>query len=281
MPGKGDTVQIVFPTEDENQAYVVQSVRQEDTDKTADPEVKYLRTPNGKEIKLDKEEILITANDNVTYIKINEASGVEIITDKAVQVTSGGSVTVNSGDQISMTSANDSSINAGKNLSVTAADSITMTCRENSMKFETPSTGIEMSAAKPVKVTGGDTIDVISKGNFTAKSSNEFQITADQKLETESKQTLEIKCKDNAVKLESGGKGVDISSGKAISVDGKNTLDIKSANKMNISSSQDVGVSAGNNMSLSASSKLEEECSGSSIKLNGNIDMSAKLIKEN
>ena len=163
MPEKGDTVQIVFPTEDENQAYAVQSVRKEDTDKTADPEVKYLRTPNGKEIKLDKEEILITTNDDVTYIKINEKSGVEIITDKAVQVTSGGSVTVNSGDQISMTSANDFSINAGKNLSVTAADSITMTCRENSMKFETPSTGIEMSATKPVKVTGGDTIDITSK----------------------------------------------------------------------------------------------------------------------
>ncbi len=75
---------------------------------------------------------------------------------------SGGSVTVNSSDQISMTSVNDSSINAGRNLSVTVADSITMICRENSMKFETPSTGIEMSAAKPVKVTGGNTIDITS-----------------------------------------------------------------------------------------------------------------------
>ena len=243
--------------------------------------VKYLRTPNGKEIKLDREEILITANDDVTYIKINEASGVEIITDKAVQVTSGGSVTVNSGDQISMTSTNDFSINAGKNLSITAADSITMTCQENSMKFETPSTGIEMSASKPIKVTGGDTIDVNSTGKFTAKSSNELQVVADQKLETESKQTLEIKCKDNEVKLENGGKGIDISSGKAISIEGKNIMDIKSTQAMNVSSSQNVDVSAGQNLSLSASSELAEECKGSSIKLNGDIDMKAKLIKEN
>ena len=34
-------------------------------------------------------------------------------------------------------------------------------------------------------------------------------------------------------------------------------------------------------MSLFASSKFEQECSGSSIKLDGNIDMKAKLIKEN
>ena len=105
MSGKDDIVQIIFLAEHENQAYAVRSVRKEDTDRTADPEVKYLRTPNGKEIKPGKEEILIVANDDVTYIKINEKSGVEIITDKAVQVTSGGSVTVNSGDQISMTSA--------------------------------------------------------------------------------------------------------------------------------------------------------------------------------
>ncbi len=88
MSEKGDTVQIIFIKKDENQAYAVQSVRKEDTDKTTDPEVKYLCTPNGKEIKPGKEEILITAKDDVTYIKINEASGVEIITDKAVQVTS-------------------------------------------------------------------------------------------------------------------------------------------------------------------------------------------------
>ncbi len=72
-----------------------------------------------------------------------------------------------------------------------------------------------------------------------------------------------------------------ISSGKAISIDGKNTLDIKSAKKMDISSSQDVEVSAGKKMSLSALSKFEQECNGSSIKLDGNIDMKAKLIKEN
>ncbi len=281
MPEKGDTVQIIFPSEDENKAYAVQSARQEDTDKTSDPGVKYLRTPDGKEIKLDREEILITAKDGVTYVKINETSGVDIITDKAVQVTSGGNITVSSGGAVSMSSAGNFSINAGGSLSVTAADSVTMTCHENSVKLETPATGIEISASKPVKITGGDTVDITSKGKFTAKSSNEMQLTADQKLGTESKQTLEIKCKDNAVKLESGGKGVDISSGKAVSIDGKNTMDIKSTQAMNLSSSQNVSVSAGQGLSLSAKSTLEEECKGSSVKLDGDINLKAKLIKEN
>ena len=83
------------------------------------------------------------------------------------------------------------------------------------MKFETPATGIEMSAAKPIKVTGGDTMDVTS------------------------------------------------------------------AKAMTVSSSQNMDVSSGKKLSLSASNTLEESCKGSSIKMNGNIDLKATLIKEN
>ena len=50
---------------------------------------------------------------------------------------------------------------------------------------------------------------------------------------------------------------------------------------MNVSSSQNIDMSAGQNLSLPASDELAEEVKGSSIKLNGNIDMKAKLIKEN
>ena len=124
-------------------------------------------------------------------------------------------------------------------------------------------------------------MDIASTGKFTAKSSNEMQIVADQKLETESKQTLEIKCKDNEVKLESGGKGVIVSSGKAVAIDAKKTMDITSTKAMTVSSSQNMDVSSGKKLSLSASNTLEESCKGSSIKMNGNIDLKAKLIKEN
>lgn len=222
MPEKGDTVQIVFPTEDENQAYAVQSIRQEDTEKTKDPRVKYLRTPDGKEIKLDKDEILITARDGVTYIRINEKTGVDVFTDQEVKVISGGSITVTSGDSISMMSKNDFSIRAGKNLKVAAEDSITMTNKENNLRM-VPASGTSISAAKPIKVSGADTIELASKGKFTANSND----------------------------------------------------------AMNISAARDLSASSGKKLALSASSSLEESCSGSSIKMDGNINMKATLIKEN
>lgn len=222
MPETGDTVQVIFPTEDENKAYAVQSARQEDTDKTSDPQVKYLRTPNGKEIKLDKEEILITANDFVTLIRINETSGIDIITDQEVQILSEGSITVTSGDAITMVSADDFNICAGKNLTVTAEDSISMTCSENNLTME-PDKGTSVSAQKPVVITSGDTMDLASKGKFGVSSDDEMQIHA----------------------------------------------------------SKNLSASSGKKMALSASSALEESCKASSIKMNGNIELKATLIKEN
>ncbi len=222
MPEEGDTVQIIFPTEDENQAYAVQSIRQEDTDRTDDPRVKYLRTADGKEIKFDREEILITANDEITLIRLHEKTGIDIFTDKEVNIISDGNINVSSGDNISMTSANDFNIHAGKNLVVTAEDSISITNKDNNMTM-VPSKGIAMSAEKPIKVSGGDTIDLASKGKFTAGTNNEMQLSADK----------------------------------------------------------DLSASSGKKMALSASSSLEESCSGSSIKMDGNINMKATLIKEN
>ena len=49
---------------------------------------------------------------------------------------------------------------------------------------------------------------------------------------------------------------------------------------MNVSSSQNIDISAGQNLSLPASDELAEEVKGNSIKLNGDIDMKAKLINE-
>lgn len=62
MPETGDVVNIQFPTEDESLAVALSSYRQADSDKTGDPNVKYLRTPHDKEIKISEDEILITAD---------------------------------------------------------------------------------------------------------------------------------------------------------------------------------------------------------------------------
>lgn len=281
MPEIGDRVQIVFPTKDENDAYAVQSIRKETTGKTSDPRVKYLRTADGKEIKLDEHEILITAKDGTTFVKLNENSGVEIITDKEIKVTSGGNITVNGGDNISMTSKHNFNIHAGTNLSVSAGDTIKMTCHDNVMKMETPSTGIEMSAKKPISVSGKNTVSVTSDGKMTATSKDEMQMTATKKMALSSSDTMELVCKSNSVKLESGGKGVAVASDKAIEMKGKDTITVDGKKDVTVKSSKNVDTSATLKYSITAGTALESSCSGSSITMDGNIDMKAALIKEN
>ncbi len=209
MPEKGDTVEVVFPTEDENQAYAVQSARQEDTEKTKDPRVKILRTPDGKEIKLDKDEILITAKDGITYVRVNEKTGVDVFTDKEVKVISGGSLTVTSGDEISMVSKNDFRIHAGKNLKVTAEDSVSVTNKENHMQMA-PASGTSIAAGGPIQISGADTMNLASKGKFTANSGDqmEFSSTKDlsassgKKLALSAASSLESACGASSIKLD-------------------------------------------------------------------------------
>ena len=88
MPEEGDVVQLLFPVEDEKYAFATSSIRQKDTDRTSDPLVKYWRTSFGKEIKMDKKEILITAEDDGTFIRVNTESGIEIITPKPINIDS-------------------------------------------------------------------------------------------------------------------------------------------------------------------------------------------------
>lgn len=273
MPEEGDTVQVLFPTEDETKAYSNMALRQKDSDRTTDPLVKYLRTPFGKEIKLDKSEVLITGKDETTFIRINEESGIDIITDKPINVTSG--------DVITMTSTNDFNIDCGKNLNIKAGESIHVTCKDNEIHIESDGNGIEAKAKKPIKVTGDDVIEMRNKKDFTAATKANFIVSAEKKMDVSANETMEVVCKENSVKLESGGSGILMDSGKAIAITGSNKVDISGDQNVSVSSSKGLSLSAGQKAELSGGSAVELSGSASSIKMDANIDLKAALIKEN
>lgn len=189
MPEEGDKVQIIFPTEEEYTAYAVQSVRQEDTDRTEDPRVKYLRSADGKEIKLDRKEILITANDGVTLIRMNEDSGIDIFTDKEVNVISDGDITVQSDKNISMTSKKNFSIHAGKDLDITADGKINVSNDWNTMEM-VPRKGTQLTSEDKINIAGEDNVDmtsnesinIASKARMTLKSKDVMRAAASKDL---------------------------------------------------------------------------------------------------
>ena len=130
MPEEGDIVQLLFPLEDEKFAYAASSVRQEDTDKTVDHLVKYWRTSFGREIKMDKDEILISTVDDETFIRIHkedgddgDSLGIEIKTPNRVLVKSGSKVTIQSDDNMTIKTPKEMYIDAGKMMKISGGNS--------------------------------------------------------------------------------------------------------------------------------------------------------------
>ena len=130
MPEENDIVQLFFPSEDEKFAYATSAIRQEDTEKTMDHLVKYWRTSFGREIKMDKDEILISAVDDETFIRIHkedggdgDSLGLEIITPNRVLVKSGSKVTIQSDENMTISTPKEMCVNAGKTMKISGGSS--------------------------------------------------------------------------------------------------------------------------------------------------------------
>lgn len=119
MPEIGDTVQLFFPTNQENEAVVRCSVRKNKSggDKISDPDIKYFRTKFGKEIMFSEKEIVITGKDGELLIRLNEEQGIEIL----------------SPNQVKIVAQQDLILNSDQRVMITAADELVLQCRESSI----------------------------------------------------------------------------------------------------------------------------------------------------
>ena len=201
MPEVGDTVQLLFPTEDEKYAYAASSVRRDDTERTEDHLVKYLRTSFGKEIKFDKNEILISALDDVTYIRVNEDEnkGIEIITPHPILVRSDSTMNIESKDDMTVTTE--------KNLFIQAKDSIKMVNAGNVMSFVTDA-GISASTDKKLNVSSEDNVSVTGSKEIRASAKENMRFDSGSKLIASADASIELAGNTSEMILQ--GSGIDI-----------------------------------------------------------------------
>jgi len=105
MPELEDTVYIYFPNKEEKYGVGLNGIRVKNTgtDKIANPEIKYLRTRDGKELKLAPDEVVLTCiyqnediekgiEENKIYIQLNEESGITIQSSKPININSDGDI---------------------------------------------------------------------------------------------------------------------------------------------------------------------------------------------
>lgn len=110
MPEVGDAVRIVFPDEDENNAYVMSSVHLEAENVRNNPENKSWRNRQNKEILFTPDSLIIRNNKGLV-VELSDQDGIVISSDK--------NITLNADKNINLTSQNSGiTVNANSSLSL-------------------------------------------------------------------------------------------------------------------------------------------------------------------
>lgn len=131
MPEQGDTVYIYFPTHEEGEGVGMNALRigNKGTDKIEDPQVKYFRTKDGKELKFSPEEIVITCVNGISeetgepqviYIRLNQNLGIELI----------------SSEPITLKSMKDIELEAEESIKLLAKEAITLKCKQSEIRID-------------------------------------------------------------------------------------------------------------------------------------------------
>ncbi|MCX7748283.1 MAG: contractile injection system protein, VgrG/Pvc8 family [Clostridia bacterium] len=122
MPELDDSVKLYFPTHEEDEGVIINSIRKGTTgaDKIHNPDIKYFRTKFGKEILFSEKEIIITAKDGEVLMRLNEDEGIEVFSTKQVKVTAKENMTVNT----------------GKKLVITAGEEIDIKCKASNIRMD-------------------------------------------------------------------------------------------------------------------------------------------------
>lgn len=122
MPELFDFVDIYFPTNKEKDAIVTHSIRKRSKggDFIKDPSTKIFMTKYRKAIIFEKNEILITGNDDEVVIRLLDDHGIELRSKKDIRVKADGNLI----------------LNAGKTVQITAKDAIGLKCKTSLLEMD-------------------------------------------------------------------------------------------------------------------------------------------------
>ena len=102
MPEKGDMIRIYFPDSCEKNAFVLSAVHLEkQRGWKLEPERKFIRTVDDKEIRLEPECIKITNNKGMS-IELNDKTGILIKSNKDIQISSSSGINLDGGEDVNI-----------------------------------------------------------------------------------------------------------------------------------------------------------------------------------
>lgn len=95
MPEIGDSIMLKFPDDNDSNAYIQNAVHVGADGGRDNPNVKFFRNKEGKEIRLSPDSLLIT-NNNGSYIKLSDDMGIEIVSRGTISIGAANEVEIES-----------------------------------------------------------------------------------------------------------------------------------------------------------------------------------------
>ncbi|MBG9943115.1 contractile injection system protein, VgrG/Pvc8 family [Brevibacillus formosus] len=124
MPELDDYVRVYFPSNKESDGIAISSVRKNsdegETNKLGNPDIKYFRTANGKELMFSPSEVLLSAKDGEILIRMTDADGIQIFSKKNIKVVSEKDILMDSATKVI----------------ISAKEEISLTCKESNIKMD-------------------------------------------------------------------------------------------------------------------------------------------------
>jgi len=234
MPEVGDTVFVILPSEDEKDAHASSSMRQGATSKTGDPQTKFLRTPFGKEMKLNDQEVLLTGKDDETFAKVNEASGIEIVTSKPIVVNTDETINIHSIGETTIYSEDDMSIKTDTNLVISAGESINISCGGNTIDISLGA-GMKATTDTEINMSSDRNTNIQSIDNMAIVSNSDMNISSDKNLLEMGGASIKLDNVDHSISMETES-GIDIESQANLNMAAILNASLTGAQKLDISS---------------------------------------------
>lgn len=127
MPETGDCVRVYFPSDREDDAYVLHSTHMttQNSEERINPDYKSFMNKQGKEILLKPDSIVLTNNAGMS-LEISDEEGISIVSDKKIMIQSKEAVEITSvNDRVDIIAPDRISLNQGKTKMV-LSDRLTM-----------------------------------------------------------------------------------------------------------------------------------------------------------
>lgn len=103
MPAEGDEVRVFFPSSNEKDAFAASSTQQNPGASVTD---KVWSGPNGKQILMTEEGLMIIGKAGKIFINLMDESGIEIISEKNITITSANNISIQAGDEVNILAEN-------------------------------------------------------------------------------------------------------------------------------------------------------------------------------